>query len=154
MFGPSQISSRRLAIALSLAISTWIAGCGADVATSDEPPVFSGPALQSVDSALAGYRVAVRAFPLTPRKGTNAFEFTVTAVDPQSPPAMAMTLLPWMPVHAHGTSVLPIVVATAPDVFVATRVSLYMAGIWELRAGFQDAAGAHVDDATSVFEIP
>jgi hypothetical protein len=57
---------------------------------------------------------------------------------------------PWMPLMGHGTSVTPAVLEGGGGTYFLRNVSMYMAGVWELRTKF---SGPVMDSATPVFEV-
>jgi hypothetical protein len=127
-------------------------GCGGD---ADKPPpadlapparVCAGdtrgdvytPGLEK--SGQAGLLVArlVAAQPAPPAIGTNTWTLDVrdAAGSPRSD--LAITALPWMPDHNHGTSVKASVtpVGTAGQ-YTATPLYLFMAGLWQVTLKMQ-----------------
>ena len=108
------------------------------------PASFSGAFFQSVPSASGMMRVAVRWSPAVPAVGVDAGELTVTDRTGTPIAGLVLSIVPWMPAHGHGTSVKPAISETAPGVFVATPLYLYMSGHWELRTTI---GGADLDTA-------
>jgi hypothetical protein len=118
-------------------------GCGGSQAGSGLPVLeFSGPAALSVASTSGLLRVDVRWSPAAPTVGLDASELTITDGAGAPVGGLTLTVVPWMPAHGHGTSTMPTVSETSPGVYVATPISFYMPGEWELRTTI---AGA-IDD--------
>lgn len=117
----------------------------------DVPPVFSSAPSQMVVSASGRLRLAVTWSPETPVKGQNAAQLQL--FDDQQRPADGLTVevVPWMPAHGHGTAIRPTVTSTAPGVFLARPVYLFMSGAWQLRIAI---AGALDDSAIATAQIP
>src|SRR4051812_34550275 len=141
------------AISLGLVATALLAGgaCGTDPIQSTEPPSFAADPEQVLTSDSGGLTIAVRFAPDPPTVGTDAVQLSF--VDGSGAPAagLALAVVPWMPAHGHGTSVNPTVMETAPGVFVATPLYLFMPGSWELR---MTVSGSIDDTAKAAFEIP
>jgi hypothetical protein len=140
---------------LSLVLSAALGGaCGGSAGTGPAEPVleFSGPSALTAVSSSGQLDVAVRWSPNPPAIGLAASELTITDTTAGGAPAtgLALTVLPWMPAHGHGTSTTPTVSETAPGVYVATPIDFYMAGQWELRTTI---AGALDDMVTPAIEL-
>ena len=95
--------------------------------------------------------IAFKAAPAQPVVGYDAAQLAIS--DPSGSPVsgLSLSIVPWMPAHGHGTSVNPTVTETAPGIFVATPLYLFMPGSWELR---MTIAGSVDDTAKAAFEIP
>jgi hypothetical protein len=59
-----------------------------------------------------------------------------------------LNVMPFMPDHGHGTSVMP-QVAPAGDGYELSSVYLFMAGLWKVTIQAQSAAG----NDTAVFQF-
>lgn len=121
------------AFATLAGIACVAGGCGGGGPTEGPALVFSGPPALSVASVSGALTVAVRFSPESPVVGLDAAELTIA--DSKAAPAVGLTVIvvPWMPAHGHGTSTMPAVSETSPGVYVATPLSLFMPGQWELR---------------------
>ena len=108
---------------------------------------------ESVASASGLLVVDVRWSPDPPAVGLAASELTVTDATGAPVAGLTLTVVPWMPAHGHGSSTMPDVSETAPGVYVATPISFYMPGQWELRTTIS-AAGAADDMATPSLRLP
>ena len=118
-------------------------GCGSDAAGDEPPaapPVFAQEPFQTVVSASGRLHVEVRWSPPTPARGADAVELTVMDATGVPVDGVAASVVPWMPAHAHGTSVKPVATPGGPGVVVATPVYLYMPGEWQLRITLSGAA--------------
>lgn len=142
------VNHRRGALPLALAL----AACGEAVGDGAGPPaVFSETPSAVVTSASGRLKLAVTWSPETPIKGKNAAQLQFLSDDGQPVVGLMIDVVPWMPAHGHGTSVRPVVGDTAPGVFVAQPIYLYMSGSWQLRVAVR---GALEDSAIASIEIP
>ena len=144
------MSARAIVLCLATALLTG-AACGTDPIQSTEPPSFAADPAQVLASDSGSLMIVVRFAPAPPTVGTDAVQLSF--VDPNGAAAagLALTVVPWMPAHGHGTSVNPTVTETAPGTFVATPLYLFMPGSWELR---MTISGSVDDTAKAAFEIP
>jgi len=143
---------RRLARALACAaLLAAGAGCGSDELPSGPAQSFAATPDQTVTSDTGALTVEVRFAPDPPVVGSNAVQLSFK--DSGGAPAqnLALTVVPWMPAHGHGTTVEATVTETAPGIFVATPVYLFMPGSWELR---MTTSGSVDDTAKAAFELP
>jgi hypothetical protein len=141
-----------LGLAGLLLSAALVGACGGSAGSGGGQPVleFSGPSALTVASASGQLNVGVRWSPSPPAIGLDASELTVTDASGAAATGLALTMLPWMPAHGHGTSTTPVVTETAPGVYVATPIDFYMAGQWELRTTI---AGAVDDMVTPALEL-
>jgi hypothetical protein len=127
--------------------------CGA--ATSSGPTAapldFAEAPLLTMPTASGALTLTLRASPQPPVRGSDAAEMTFTDGSGAPVAGLAVTVLPWMTAHGHGTSVQPTVTETDPGVFVVTPLYLYMSGAWDLQT---TVAGAINDTVTPTLDIP
>jgi hypothetical protein len=140
-----------LFIAPTLATLLAAGACGTEPAPSTSPPSFAADPDQTITSDSGSLTVAVRFSPRPPAVGTDAVELSFADASGAAPSGLALTVVPWMPAHGHGTSVNPTVTETAPGTFVAMPLYLFMPGSWELRLTI---SGSVDDTAKAAFEIP
>ena len=144
---------RRCEFLFSLAILTTAAsGCGgADSSTS---PTTSFPAdpFAVLTSDQHKLSIEVRTGPSQPPgRGETDVQLTVrTNPGGELVEGLDIAVTPWMPIMGHGTSVVPMVSNGEPGTYFLRNVSMYMAGVWELRTTF---SGSVMDSATPVFEV-
>jgi len=133
----------------ALACAAALAACGGG---SQQPPVlsFSGAPLETVPSSSGQLQIAVRWSPQSPTVGLDAAELSVTDSTGAPVDGLGLSVVPWMPAHGHGTSVLLDVSSSAPGVFVATPIDIFMTGSWELRL---TTTGTVDDTATATFTV-
>jgi hypothetical protein len=118
-------------------------GCG----TEPPPPTegFSAQATESLTSKATRFQVAIRTSPHPPSRGMLSVEYTISSSATGAPASgLALDIVPWMPTMGHGTSTIPSISETAPGVYLATELNLFMPGLWVLRttiAGAPDDAG-------------
>lgn len=64
---------------------------------------------------------------------------------------LAVSVVPWMAAHAHGTSVVPIVTPRGDGRYLVTEVALFMPGAWQLRTSFE---GKITDRVAPTVDVP
>ena len=131
-----------------------LAGCGASLPQPDGGMPYSFPAepLATVSGRAAKVRFAIRTAPSQPPgRGVSALELTLT--DPAGAPleGLDVTLVPWMPVMGHGTSVQPSASPSGGGHYLISDVYLPMPGSWELRLS---TAGGVTDSAVLALQVP
>ncbi|MDF2693425.1 MAG: hypothetical protein K0S65_1808 [Labilithrix sp.] len=89
--------------------------------------------------------------PGPPIKGTNAM--TLELVDPAGQPLDGATVvvMPWMPDHAHGSAVKPVVTDMGGGKYEVDKIYLAMAGLWQIKVSVQPAGGGPIQEATFQF---
>jgi len=137
-------------LVLGALASLGLAGCGGDGQPSG-PVVFPAEALMSLASDAGRFVVTVRTSPQPPVRGVDAVQLQIddsvgTPVD-----GLSIEAVPWMPAHGHGTSTRPKVEPQGGGIYELTNVSLYMAGLWELRSTLRFAEGA--DTVAPAFDV-
>jgi hypothetical protein len=141
------VSARVLAVLL-LALG---ACGGASGATDAGEPGFPDTPLATVTSDSGQLTVAVRTDPQPPSRGVVAVRLTVTGADGAPMDGLALSVQPWMPEMAHGSSTTPSVTARGGGVYDLDDVYLAMPGTWQLRLTFD---GPTPDHATPELQIP
>jgi hypothetical protein len=131
------------------AIACALGACSsADVAASTEFP--RDP--YAVATSDAGLRVEVRTSPTQPPpRGTCTVLFTIADATGAPRDGLAITVVPWMPSHDHGASVVPSVAPASGGKYVVSDVDLFMPGRWELRTTITGTATDHV---TPTIDVP
>jgi len=67
-------------------------------------------------------------------RGLNTIEIVVTGAQSAAPvDNLTIDVVPWMPAMGHGASATPLVSAMGTGVYIASDVSLFMPGTWQLR---------------------
>jgi hypothetical protein len=133
-------------------LALWLNACGGS-APPEAPLSFVDTPLEIVDTASGQLKVALRSSPQPPVKGENGVQVVVTDQTGAPVDGLALTMVPWMPAHGHGTSVQPVITpGDQVGVFVANPIFLYMTGQWELRIAL-DGGDRH-DTATATVDIP
>jgi YtkA-like len=135
---------------LAALVCAAVAGCAGDP-SGGGPIEFSGPPHQTLATASGQLRVDVRWWPQPPHVGDGAAELAVTDAAGAPAAGMALSVLLWMPAHGHGASVQPRVEETAPGVYVAAPLYLFMSGEWQL---LMTLAGTIDDTATASLNVP
>jgi hypothetical protein len=134
------------------AVAMVAVGCGGVDDTT--PPTTSFPAdpyavLTSDEGKLT---IEVRTGPSQPpSRGKTDVQFIVRDSSGALVDGLELTATPWMPVMGHGTPVVPVTTMDGNGVYALRNVSMYMAGLWELRTTF---SGIVMDTATPIFDVP
>ena len=126
-------------------------GCGGETTTPAPSFTFASTPDQTLTSDSGALRIAVHFAPSPPVVGSDAVQLAFTDASGAAISGLALTVVPWMPAHGHGTSVDPTVTEMTPGTFVASPLYLSMPGSWELR---MTTSGSLDDTAKASFEIP
>ena len=86
-----------------------------------------------------------------PGRGKTDVQLIVRDAKGELVDGLALEATPWMPVMGHGTPVVPVPSMEGTGTYALRNVSMYMAGLWELRTTF---SGVVTDTATPVFDVP
>ena len=158
------MNSRRALPLAVLGAALLGAGCGGQSATPTPPVLdFAGAPALTVASASGQLSIGVWWSPPQPTVGYDATQLAITDTTGAPVTGLTLTIIPWMPAHGHGASVVPTVSETAPGVYVATPLDFFMAGNCELMTsivrstdGGADAIGAGSlnDSADPTVEVP
>ena len=132
-------------------LSGLLAGCGS---APDAPGEISFPPepLTTLTSTGGLWQIAVRTSPQPPIKGVDAVQFQITDADGAGVDGLAVTAVPWMTAHGHGTSARTRVIAQGLGVYQIENVYLYMDGRWELRSTLTSEGAT--DAVTPIFDVP
>lgn len=150
------MSSTRLSLALIGAFVTS-AGCSSSPAaesqTAESPGTFPAAPLMSMSSASGTLHVEVRSSPTQPPQlGNGSWSYTITdTANGEAATGLSLSVVPWMPAMAHGTSTTPSVSDTGGGVYVIDDVVLFMPGQWELRTAI---SGPEADNLVVSVDIP
>jgi hypothetical protein len=137
----------------AIAIAALLLGaCGSTpTGTSTLPPSFPPTSFETIVSSGGHLHLDVRWSPSVPVKGSDAAQLTFSDDLGNPVDGLSVGVLPWMPAHGHGTSIEPVVEATAPGVLVVSPLYLYMSGGWQLRIAI---TGPLDDSAVANAQIP
>jgi hypothetical protein len=154
----------RTALRLMVASAAiFVVGCGQPATPTAPALVFSGAPALTVSSASGQLSIGIWWSPPQPTVGYDATQLVITDSTGAPVSGLTLTIIPWMPAHGHGASVVPTVSETAPGVYVATPLDFFMAGDWELMTaiarstdGGADAGGIGSlnDSADPTLEVP
>ena len=61
---------------------------------------------------------------------------------------------PYMPIHKHGSSTIPVIAAQGGGLFAVSAVNFFMSGYWELYLDLRPAGVAVADRVTFSICIP
>jgi hypothetical protein len=89
--------------------------------------------------------------PGPPIKGTNTMTLEVLDAAGSAVDGATITVTPWMPDHAHGSAVAPIVTPMGSGKYAIDKVYLAMAGLWQIKVSVQPAGGGALQEATFQF---
>jgi len=135
---------------LATLLAAACAGCGG-VAPSTPTESFPADPYVVVTSDQGKLAIEVRTGPSQPPgRGETDVQLVVRGAAGELVEGLAIQVTPWMPIMGHGTSVSPTVSGGDAGIYYLRNVSMYMAGVWELRTKF---SGTVMDSATPVFEV-
>jgi hypothetical protein len=114
-----------------------LAACGPDLSSPTGP-------LAHGTSASGRYALDVYTTPQPPVRGQITGRLVITD---QGELARGMTpkITPWMPEHAHGTSVTPSVTEAENGDYLVNDLYLPMEGLWQLRTAVDDSKDDEID---------
>lgn len=133
-----------------------LAGCGAAPTPPAPELTFTGAPNLTVASDSGALAIALWWSPTQPTVGYDASQLSITDSTGAPVAGATLTIVPFMPAHGHGGSVLPTVTESSPGVYVATPLDFYMSGTWQLRTRIQGAGdAASIDDtAEPTVDVP
>ncbi|MGH7438728.1 MAG: FixH family protein [Polyangiaceae bacterium] len=142
--------------------SCWIVLALAGCSSVAPPAGFLAQPAETLRSQSQRLSVAVYTSPQPPTRGDQSVKYLIANVDSGKPASgLALHVVPWMPEHGHGASIVPSVTETAPGTYVISNVDLFMAGEWELRTTITAApadsgedGGIASDYVDPTFQIP
>ena len=135
----------------SLFVLCALVGCADTDSLNAEQDDDGGPQIvTTTDSKLL--RVEAYTSPdQPPTRGVSNVTLLITDAKTGEPQkGLVLEAVPWMPAHAHGTSMKTEVDAWEPGVYEISKVNMYMGGLWDLRVAL---TGTKTDHVTLHFEI-
>ena len=129
----------------SIAAMLLVGACASAAASNSAAPYLV------TDSAMGSFHIEARTSPdQPPPHGVLVVDLMIT--DKAKAPVVGaqVQVTPWMPSHAHGTSVTPTVTDLGQGHYRATNVDLYMPGSWQLRTTI---GAAVTDNATLSIDV-
>lgn len=152
---------RLVVVSVALASVVFAAACsdGDEGSSGGASPATGCAADDRKDIYTAGLTKPAGAFsvklidatPGPPIKGTNAMTLEVLDADGRPVSDATVTVTPWMPDHAHGSAVKPVVTSLGDGTYSVEKVYLAMAGLWQIKVAVQPAAGGALQEATFQF---
>lgn len=119
-------------------------GCAADERKDHYEPGMTKPA---GDLSVK----LVEASPAPLAKGENTLTLEITSGGGAPVDGAMVTVQPFMPDHAHGSAVTPVVTPSGGGRYVVTNLQLAMAGLWRLTVSVQPAGGGPLQEAVFQF---
>ncbi len=141
----------------------FVAGCssspshpdGGDLITCQDDSrvaVYRPNLPASSTSGTLGFTLA-QANPAPPAVGTNTWTLRVADSSGQPVPNLALSVVPFMPDHGHGTSVQAQVTANPDSSYTVTPLYFFMPGVWRITFSTTPDAG-HSDTGVFFFCVP
>jgi hypothetical protein len=124
-------------------LAAFFGACGSSTATTPDAGVLiscqNDPRAQTyapnltVTSDNASLKfVLVQSNPAPPSRGTDEWTLRITNPSGTALDNLAVTVVPFMPDHGHGTSVNATVTANADGTYTANPLYLFMPGVWRI----------------------
>jgi hypothetical protein len=126
---------------LQAAVLAACAGCSSGTGPSAGFPAAPFSTIMTDSGTM---RVEVRTSPQPPSRGGIDAELTITDASTGAPrDGLTLQIRPWMPAMNHG-AIQATVTPEGDGKYLVTEVSLYMAGLWELRTTISGPVSDHV----------
>jgi hypothetical protein len=149
-----------VSLAASAMLAGVVAGCGSHGQTQDSAvPSDDGsfptcaadtrampyqPGMHVTSAAGAFTIKLLDSSPGPPVKGTNTWNVEIDDAQSGAPlDGLAISVMPWMPDHGHGTSAQVGVMPAGGGTYTLMPVYLYMSGFWQVKMSITETA----DDA-------
>lgn len=152
-----------LVFSMTLLFTAVAGGCSGDDErsgnTSGAPPATGCAADARKDVYTAGLSKPAGSFsvklvesrPGPPIKGTNAMSLEIVDAGGQPVDGATITITPWMPDHAHGSAVKPVVTPMGSGKYEVEQVYLAMAGLWQVKVAIQPPGGGPLQETMFQF---
>jgi hypothetical protein len=146
------VTSKFPPIGTMFLLAIWNSGCSNGAAQSG-PPTFTTDAFMIAPSTLgSGVSVEFRTSPQPPVRGTIAVQLTIRSAPDGAPlDGLTVRVVPWMPAHNHGSSLVPTVTPEGEGKYLVSNVDLFMPGHWELQTTI---SGPLTDYVAPSFDVP
>jgi hypothetical protein len=120
------------------------------VSCETDPRVDTYVANLSKTSQSGAFKVSlVSGDPAPPAKGSNSWTIKITDASGAPMPNLPISVVPFMPDHGHGTSIVPQITASADGTYTVNPLYLFMPGVWRITITLD--ADAAVPVAASFF---
>lgn len=143
---PSTAHSRIAALAAMACglLAVALPACGSDGASSSSGSYGQSASACEEDTRkdvyVAGMQKQASAFsvkilestPAPPAKSQNKLMLQLLTADGQPLPKATIAVTPYMPDHAHGSAVMPIVTDNGDGTYLVDKIYYPMAGLWRL----------------------
>ena len=112
---------------------------------------FDSTPIETVRSTSGALSLAVYAPAAQSLRGASELELTISDASGVPIDGLTLDVVPWMPSHAHGTSVVTLVEPIGNGSYVVRDVNLFMPGRWQLRVS---VTGPMSDSLTPILDVP
>lgn len=92
----------------------------------------------------------VESDPSPPKKGTNTMTLEIADASGAPLDGATVAVTPWMPDHAHGSALTPVVAPMGGGKYAVTKLYYPMAGLWQITVSVQ-VPGAAIQDVAFNF---
>ena len=154
-----------LGVSMAVVTAAMVAGCsgeddsGSSGTTSGSAPATGCAADTRKDVYTAGLSKPagslsvklVESRPGPPIKGTNAMTLEIADAGGKPVDGATITITPWMPDHAHGSAVKPVVTPAGGGKYEVDKVYLAMAGLWQIKVAVQPPGGGPLEETMFQF---
>jgi hypothetical protein len=135
----------------SLLLSPLLLGCSGETGGEASSGAFPAEAYTTMVGEKGAVTFEIRTAPTQPpSRGLVTVEYRISDMAGAPLDGLDLQVLPWMPAMGHGASTDPSIEAKGEGRYLASKVSFFMPGSWELRS---TVAGAVEDRAIVTFQI-
>jgi YtkA-like len=153
------------ALLASIVLAAALAACGGpstgdglpdaayDCTTETRADMFSAGMMKAGSQGKLTFKL-MSSTPAPPARGNNDWSIAIVDAVSGAPVAgAAMTVVPFMPDHNHGTSIKPTITDQGAGMYDVDPVNLWMPGLWQVTVTATPSGGT-LDKAVFSFCIP
>ncbi len=134
-----------------LSLSLSLLACSGEAGPPGSTSMFPEEAYATMQGEQGAVTLEVRTAPTQPPgRGLVTVEYRIQDTAGAPLDGLDLQVLPWMPAMGHGASTHPLIEAEGEGRYLASKVSFFMPGSWELRSTI---SGAVEDRAIVTFQI-